>query len=312
MTGPRILFMGTPDFAVPSLELLITRGYRLIGVVTQPDRPKGRGRSFTPPPVKVIAEKNGLQVLQPERVRDEEFLAGFRKLSPDMVALVAFGQILPREIIESPALGCLNVHPSLLPKYRGAAPMNWTLIRGETRTGVTIMRMDEGVDSGDILLQEDVGIEPEETFGSLHDRLAVKGADMLAAAIDMSVGGTIIRTPQDHAAATYAPRLKKEDTMVNWDTNAHDIVNLIRGLSPFPCASTILDGKQLKIFAASVDESHVGGAGAGTIGRIGERGLPVAAKNGWVCLTDIQMESKKRMNIRDFLRGYNIKTGKMG
>ena len=250
MPKPRILFMGTPAFAVPALEGLVKSGYPVIGVVTQPDRPQGRGRTPAPPPVKLAAEGLGLTVLQPEKVRTPEFLETFRRLAPDLVVVAAFGQILPEEIIRGQRRGCINIHPSLLPKYRGAAPINWALIRGEEKTGVTIMQMDEGVDSGDILLQEETPIGAEETFGELHDRLAKMGAELLLIALAMIETGTLLPRRQDHLLATFAPRLGREDGLIRWQNDARSIVSLIRGLSPFPGAYTFLEGKQLKIYAA--------------------------------------------------------------
>ncbi|MBN1380372.1 MAG: methionyl-tRNA formyltransferase [Deltaproteobacteria bacterium] len=305
---PKILFMGTPEFAVPTLENLLKEAYPVIGVVTQPDRPKGRGKALAAPPVKIFAQEKGLTVLQPERVREEAFLKKFRILAPDMVVLVAFGQILPKAIIDFPQMGCLNVHPSLLPKYRGAAPMNWSLIRGETKTGVTIILMGEGVDSGDILLQEETSIGSEETFETLHDRLAVLGADLLVRTIEMIVEGNARRVPQDHSQATFAPRLKKEDGLINWSKTVADIVNLIRGLSPQPGAYTYLDGKKLKILNAVGEETAKGGL-PGKIAAATEKGLPVQAKDGIVYLQDVQLENKKRMPVGNFLRGYRIAPG---
>ncbi|MBN1663767.1 MAG: methionyl-tRNA formyltransferase [Deltaproteobacteria bacterium] len=308
MDKPKILFMGTPEFAVPSLELLVANAYPVAGVVTQPDRPKGRGKALAPPPVKVCAEKHGLAIIQPERVRDESFLAMFRAIAPDMVVLVAFGQILPREIIDFPQRGCLNVHPSLLPKYRGAAPMNWTLIRGEVKTGVTIMLMSEGVDAGDILLQEETPVRPHETCDDLHDRLAKTGAEMLLKTITIIMDGTARRIPQDHTLATFAPRLKKEDGLIDWGKDAVEIVNLIRGLSSQPGAYTFLEGKKLRVLQAAAEESQ--GVGIpGEVGAAAPKGLPVRSKNGIVYLQDVQLESKKRMPVGEFLRGYKVAPG---
>jgi len=305
---PKILFMGTSEFAVPSLAIIIRNGYPIVGVVTQPDRPKGRGKTVQPSPVRIFAEKNHLSVMQPEHIRDKVFLDAFRSLSPDMVVLAAFGQILPREIIEAPAMGCINVHPSLLPKYRGAAPINWALIQGEEITGVTIIMMDEGLDSGNILLQEETMIGPEETFGELHDRLSEMGSELLLKTIRMIVEGAIRQIPQDVSAATYAHRLNKEDGRIRWDTNVSNITNLIRGLSPSPCAYTFLEGKKLKIFAAGREEAPVTEP-AGKIDRETERGLQVAAKNGYIYLYDVQLENRKRMSVHDFLMGYRIAPG---
>ena len=235
MPKPRILFMGTPAFAVPALTGLVKHGYPVIGVVTQPDRPQGRGQSKAPPPVKLLAEDLGLTVLQPEKVRHPSFLSRFHELAPEIVIVAAFGQILPEEIILSPRLGCINIHPSLLPKYRGAAPINWALIRGEEKTGVTIMRMAEGMDAGAILLQEETPIGPSETFGQLHDRLATLGAELLLIALAMLRAETLQPRPQDDRLATAAPRLSRQDGLIHWKNDCRKIVSLIRGLSPTPC-----------------------------------------------------------------------------
>ncbi len=307
---PRILFMGTPEFAIPSLEVLVEEDWPVIGVVTQPDRPKGRGQRLVASPVKEAAERLGIAVYQPEKVRAPEFLEIFRGLAPDMVVLVAFGQILPKDIIDGPPLGCINVHPSLLPRYRGAAPMNWALIRGETKTGVTIMRMDEGVDSGDILLQEETPVEPGETYDRLHDRLAVLGAQCLLRAIEGLAAGTIRRVPQDHSRATLAPRLKKDDGLIRWEAPARDIAHFVAGLSSVPGAYTHLDGKVLKVFAAEAEDAAPGCELPGTIVGTGPKGLQVAAGGGTVYLKDVQLESKKRMPIAEFLRGFRFVPGK--
>lgn len=308
MSTPKIVFMGTPEFAVPSLEILITHDYQIVSVVTQPDRPKGRGRIPALPPIKDFAEKYNFPVNQPKRMRDQEVIDYLRDLSPDLIVVAAFGQILPREILEIPKMGCINVHPSLLPKYRGAAPINWTIIRGEVKTGVTITLMDEGLDTGDILSQEETMVNPEETFGKLHDRLANMGAALLLKTVKMIVSGTVTRTSQDDSLATYAPRLKKEDGLINWNKDASQIVDLIRGLSPVPCAYTFYKGKMLKIFSAKGEVSHDAGA-PGKISSETKLGLPIAAKNGYVYLREIQLENKKRMSVHDFLRGFRIPPG---
>ena len=306
MAKPRILFMGTPAFALPALRILHEQNYPIIGVVSQPDRPKGRGLKEVAPPVKIMAQEFGLSVFQPVKVRDESFLEVFQKLNPDLVVLVAFGQILPKSIIDYPPLKCLNIHPSLLPKYRGAAPINWQIIRGDTKTGVTIMLMDEGLDSGDILLQEETQLGATETYGELHDRLAELGATLLIKTIEQIFDGTLKRKPQDAFGVTFAPLLKKETGKINWNNKASDIVNLIRGLSPSPAAYTYLDGLSLKIFTADVQTQKVNQP-PGTIGSLNDAGLPVAASDGYVILKDIQLAGKKRMLITDFLRGHNLK-----
>lgn len=308
MNKPRILFMGTPAFALPALEMLHNSQYQIIAVVTQPDRPAGRGQKEAAPPVKLLAQKFGLPVLQPLKVKDPSFLATFNQLNPDMVVVAAFGQILPKAIIDFPPQKCLNIHPSLLPKYRGAAPLNWSIIHGETKTGVTIMLMDEGMDSGDILTQEETPLGAAETCGALHDRLAKLGATLLLRTIDQVVSGAARRQPQDTAGVTFAPRLMKETGKINWQDNVFNIVNLIRGLSPSPAAYTSLEGLSLKIFTAEgrVTETI---QQPGTMGALSDAGLPVAASDGYVMLKYVQLAGKKRMLISDFLRGYRLTEG---
>lgn len=301
----KLVFLGTPEFAVPSLEALVTAGYPIVAVITQPDRPKGRGRSTLPSEVKVAALKNSLAVLEPERVRNEDFLNDFLKIEADMAVLVAFGQILPKAMIEAFRFGIVNVHPSLLPKYRGAAPINWALIRGEGGTGVTTMRIGEGVDSGDILLQEKVPILPDEDYGSLESRLARIGANLLLETIEGLVAGCVTPVSQDHLAATYAPKINKEDTHISWNAPPQQIVDLVRGLAPSPGAYSLLKGKQLKIFTAQSEPGRPGAA-PGTVLDLTEKGLRVAAGDGFVLLHEVQLEGKKRMGVKDFLRGHQI------
>ncbi len=304
---PKILFMGTPEFAIPTLDALVKSGYPVIGAVTQPDKPKGRGRKNLPTPVKIYAEAAGIPVFEPERVRGETFLEAFRSLAPDMVVLVAFGQILPGDIIKGPTLGCLNVHPSLLPRYRGAAPINWAIINGEKKTGVTIMVMDEGVDSGDILLQEEAAIGPDETFGELSSRLAEMGARLLVDAVEQVVSGTARPAPQDASAATDAPRLTQESGLIDWTRSPEEIVNLVRGLSPAPGAYCFLRERKLKIFHALAGKEPASGEKEpGRVGRLFESGLQVMAGDGHIYLQEVQREGKRRMSIDDFLRGHAI------
>lgn len=303
---PKILFMGTPEFAVPSLDILVKNDYPVLGVVTQPDRPRGRGRKLFPSPVKIYAEGASIPVYQPERVRDEEFLNLFREISPEMIVLAAFGQILLEDIIESPPMGCLNVHPSLLPEYRGAAPINWALINGEEKTGVTIMMMDQGVDTGDILLQEEIDIAADEIFDNLHDRLSLLGAKLLLEAVKGVSGGSIERRPQDSSRATYAPRLTKETCYIEWNKKASEIVNLIRGLSSSPAAYSFLREKKLKIFHALPGPLCSGEKEPGKIGKLMESGLQISTADGHVYIQDVQLEGKKRMSIDDFLRGFRL------
>jgi methionyl-tRNA formyltransferase len=305
MAKPRILFMGTPVFALPALEMISSHNYHVIGVVTQPDRPAGRGQKEVTPPVKILAQKLGLPVFQPQKVKDKSFLDIFYQLNPEMVVVAAFGQILPKTIIEFPKFGCLNIHPSLLPKYRGAAPLNWSIIRGETKTGVTIMLMDEGMDSGDILLQSGTPLNATETYGQLHDLLAKEGADLLMTAIEQIIAGTALRHPQDPSAVTFAPRLTKETGRINWQQSCTDIVNLIRGLCPTPAAYTFLEEQALKIFTAEPKPGKIKEV-PGTIGADTSQGLSVATADGYVIVKEVQLAGKKRMTINEFLRGYRL------
>jgi methionyl-tRNA formyltransferase len=303
-----IIFMGTPDFALPALDMLYQGHYPISAVVTQPDRPAGRGRNEVAPPVKLMAKKLGLPVLQPQKVKEPEFLETFYALKPDLVVVAAFGQILPKAIIDFPRFGCLNIHPSLLPKYRGAAPLNWSIIRGEHKTGVTIMLMDEGMDSGDILMQEEALVAADETFGELHDRMAKQGAALLMKTIEQVMSGKVCRQAQDSAAVTFAPRLTKDTGKINWGDTVHNVVNLVRGLSPSPAAYTHLDQQILKIYAAQPLQGPVDQT-PGTIGAATDEGLAVAAADGHVILKEVQLAGKKRMSMNDFLRGYRVKTG---
>jgi methionyl-tRNA formyltransferase len=258
--------------------------------------------------VKLLAQQFGLPVLQPLKVKDPSFLETFAQFKPDMVVVSAFGQILPKAILDFPRFGCLNIHPSLLPRYRGAAPINWSIIRGETKTGVTIMLMDEGMDSGDILTQEETPLVATETYGELHDRLAKQGATLLIKTIEQVVNDKAYRQQQDKVGVTFAPRLVKETGQINWHESATNIVNLIRGLSPTPAAYTFLDGQPLKIFTASPLTAAIIQQ-PGTIGVSSASGLPVAASDGYVVLKDVQLTGKKRMPIADFLRGYRLPPG---
>ncbi len=305
MTGLRIVFMGTPSFALPALQMLHCENYQIAGVITQPDRPQGRGQKTASPAVKILAQKLDLPVFQPEHIKDQTALALIKKINPEMIVVAAFGQILPKAILELPPLGCLNIHPSLLPKYRGAAPINWALIRGETKTGVTIMMMDEGMDSGNILMQEETLIGQTENFGHLHDRLAREGAALLLKAIEQVVAGTAQSCPQDSSAATFAPRLTKDAGKINWHENISNICNLIRGLSPSPGAYSFLDGKMLKIYIAESKPEKTDKI-PGSIGEQVTENISVATNDGYVILKEVQLAGKKKMSAKEFLRGYKL------
>jgi methionyl-tRNA formyltransferase len=308
MDSLRIVFFGTPEFAVPSLQELIARKEDIIAVVTQPDRPVGRGQQVKPSPVKELALKQHLSVLQPERVRRPEFLDVFRSLKPDLAVVVAFGQIFPRALLDIPGLGFINVHSSLLPAYRGAAPISRAIINGEAETGVTIMQLDEGMDTGSILLKAPMPILPQDTAATLHDRLAVLGAQLLGEALDQLRDGAWKPVAQDEAGATYAAMMKKEDGCIDWSRDAGSIVNQVRGMTPWPGCHTWLGDKMLKIHrAGALEKSHC--AQPGTVVAVEPEGMEVAAGRGSVLVQEVQLEGKKRMTAGDFLKGYRLAAG---
>jgi methionyl-tRNA formyltransferase len=305
MADLRVMFMGTPSFALPALQMLHAEHYQIVGVITQPDRPQGRGQITNPPAVKILAQKFGLPVYQPNNIKEHAFFELAKKLNPEMIVVAAFGQILPKRILDIPPLGCLNIHPSLLPKYRGAAPINWTLIKGETKTGVTIMMMDEGMDSGAILEQEETAIDPSENYGHLHDRLARHGATLLMKAIVNVLSGTAQTRSQDSSLVSLAPRLTKEMGEINWENSVSDICNLIRGLNPSPAAYSFIEGKLLKIYVAEPKQETTDKI-PGCLGESLADGIAVTAADGYVILKDVQLAGKKRMPANEFLRGYKL------
>jgi methionyl-tRNA formyltransferase len=306
----RVVFMGTPEFACPTLQKLLDRGEDVIAVVTQPDRPKGRGQKMVPPPVKDLAEKNGIPVLQPQKVRAPEFIEILKGMNPDLIVVVAFGQILPKALLDIPKYGCINVHASLLPRYRGAAPLNWCIINGETETGVTTMLMDEGLDTGAMLLKKVTPIDPEEDTRSLHDRLSALGADTLSETLDMLAAGGLNPVKQDDSLSCYAPMLKKEHGLIDWNREPAAIKNMVRGMSPWPCAFTWLDGKLVKIFKVRVDTPKGREAAApGTVLSAGKEGIEVACDGGVIIIDELQLEGRKRLSAGDFLAGCKITPG---
>ncbi|MDH3391112.1 MAG: methionyl-tRNA formyltransferase [Desulfobulbaceae bacterium] len=309
----RIVFMGTPAFAVPSLKALLDRGENVVCVVTQPDRPKGRGRKIMMPPVKELALKASIPVLQPESIRGDEFLAELRQYHPDIIGLTAYGNILPENIINLPPLGTINVHGSLLPKYRGAAPIQWALINGETETGITIMQMDKGVDTGDILLQEKLHIGPEDTAGSLSGKLAELGGKALGAALDLLRLDKLKPTQQNNNLASLAPLLNKEDGLVNWSHSAVQISCQIRGLDPWPTTYTTYSGKRLRLFSPEVaDKSLCLGCSIsepGIICTANRDGLLITTGDGCLLIKEIQAEGSRRMSVDAFLSGHTIQSG---
>lgn len=298
----RVVFMGTPDFAVPALKALFHAGHHVRLVVTQPDRPKGRGKKLAAPPVKVAAQAMNLPVLQPEQIKDPGFAGLLQSYTPEVIVVVAYGKILPPAILSLPGYGCINVHASLLPKYRGAAPIHRAVLNGEKETGITTMFMDEGLDTGDMILQEKVPIHETDTVGDLHDRLAVVGARLLIETLEMAARGQVPRRPQT-GEASYAPMLTKADEIIDWDRPARDIFNQIRGLNPWPGARTYMGSKMLKIWRAHILDHDAVLARPGRVMGTVRDGLLVGTGRGLLVLTEIQMQGAKRMSAVDFLRG---------
>ena len=304
----KIVFMGTPDFAVPSLEGLAEAGHEICGVFTQPDKPVGRHQNkLQPTPVKECAQAHGIPVYQPERLRDGTALALLRELDPELIVAAAYGRILPDDILALPPKGCINVHSSLLPKYRGSAPINWAILNGERETGVTIQKMVHDLDAGDIILQRATPIGADENAAALYDRLALMGGELLTQAVAQIEAGTAACTPQDHAQATQAPMLSKALSPVDWTRSAQAIHNQIRGLYPWPAATTdILTGEPVKLWAARTAETPAA-ARPGTIISAGKEGIDVACGDGRVLrILELQAPGGKRMSVADYLRGHPI------
>jgi len=306
----QLVFMGTSEFAVPTLEALAASEHNLLGVVTQPDRASGRGQKLTPPAVKKAALKHELSIYQPERVRDAVFIRILNQLNPEAIVIAAYGQILPKRVLDIPPYGCINIHPSLLPKYRGAAPIQRAIINGERTTGVTIMLMDEGEDTGDIILQKEVEIFADDTAITLHDKLAQIAADLLLEALTLSEDAPPPHYPQNELDATYAPKLTKEDGLIDWNKSAIQIRNLVRGTLPWPEAYTYLgEGKLLKILSCEFTEIPMMETPPGTIYITDEREMAVKTGEGAILLETVQPANKQQMNTKDFINGYRIKTG---
>ena len=314
----KIVFMGTPDLAAEVLNTMMEKGCEVTLAVTQPDRPKGRGRGVIKTPVHECADRWGIPVFAPDKVKRPEAVERLRRESPDLIVVAAFGQILSKEILDLPPYGCVNVHASLLPKYRGAAPIQWAVINGEEKSGVTIMQMDEGLDTGDILLQEEIPLEPGETGESLYKKMAALGGELLVKALPMIEAGSLVPIKQDGAASTYASMLKKEMGNIDWTMSAVQIERLVRGLNSWPGAFTYLGGKMLKIWGAAVADAAAQGlcgaggeAGriAGTIAGTDKDAVYVTCGEGVLALTEVQYEGKKRMSIRNFLLGARVEPG---
>ncbi len=308
MTGRRVVFMGTPDFAVPCLRAIVSAGYEVCGVISQPDRPKGRGRKLSPSPVKEAALALGLTVVTVERVKDPAFLVQLREWAPDVAVVVAFGQILPESVLQAPRLGCINVHASLLPAYRGAAPIHRVIIDGGTRTGITTMQMDRGMDTGDMLLNEAVDITPDMTMGELHEILSERGAALIVKTLIQLFDGTAHPLPQDSRLASYAPMLDRALERIDWNKSAQNIHDLVRGMNPWPGAYCVCDNITLKIWKTRIitsDEPLI----PGRIHAITPDGLIVETGQNMIELLEVQPECKRRMRARDCACGYCLTPG---
>lgn len=302
----KIIFMGTPDFAAASLEALIDSRHEIQAVVTQPDKPKGRKGELTPSPVKVVAEGKGIKVYQPLKVRDEEFVETLRAYNPDVIVVVAFGQIIPLSILKMPKFGCVNIHGSLLPKYRGAAPIQWAVLDGEKETGITTILMDEGIDTGDILLKKTIKIDTDETSGSLFDKLMALGAETILETLDELEKGNLTPTKQGESPTAYAKMLTKAMGLIDFTKPAKELDCFVRGMDPWPSAYTLLSGKTLKLWKVRAVE---GSGKAGSVIDIGKESFTIACGEGAIEVLEVQLEGKKRMSAGDFLKGSTLNIG---
>ena len=304
----RVIFMGTPDFAVGTLEAIINAGHEVVGVVTQPDKRQGRSSELRMSPVKECAIKHNIDVYQPIKVRDPEFVEILRGMEPEVIVVVAFGQIIPKSVLEMPKYGCVNVHASLLPKYRGAAPIQWAVINGDEITGVTTMLMDEGIDTGDILMVREYKVEPKETGGSLFDKLEKIGAELLVDTLLELQAGNITPVPQGENF-THVGKLEKTTGVIDFNKSAVEIERLIRGLNPWPSAYTSFNGKNLKIWDADVEKCDCSMYAPGTIYKVDKKHIYISTATGGLILNEVQLEGKKRMDTEAFLRGCQVETG---
>ncbi len=310
MSNPswRIVFFGTPSFALPPLETLIRGSDEVVAVVTQPDREKGRGRKVIVSPVKEVALQKGLSILQPEKVKEVSFQEKLKGFGADLFVVAAYGQILPKTVLSLPKYGAMNIHASLLPKYRGSAPIAWAILNGEKKTGITTMLMDEGMDTGDILLQSEIPIHEDETTETLHDRLASLGAQLLSETLEKMKRGEIHPTSQDHSKATYAPMLKKEDGQIDWTNGAEEIDRQVRAFHPWPGAYTEWQGQILKIYRGEVRKGKAAGK-AGTVLWVGTDFIEIETGKDSYLLKEVQLEGKRKMSTRDFLSGHPVQVG---
>lgn len=303
----KIVFMGTPEFAVPCLQKIIDEGHEVVAVVTQPDKPKGRGKKLAMPPVKELALKYDIPVYQPLKAREESFVDTLKEMNPELIVVVAFGQILPKSILDIPKYGCINVHASLLPRYRGAAPLNWVIINGEEKTGVTTMYMDEGLDTGDMILKSEIHLDDEITAGELHDKMMIDGAKVLKETIDLIEKGEAPREKQSNEDTCYSPIMNKSLGNIDWNKSAIDIHNLVRGINPWPSAYTTYEGQTMKIWKTKVIDKN-SDKDPGTIISVDKEGINVSTSEGIVQIKEIQMAGKKRMEVPEYIKGNNINT----
>lgn len=303
----KIVFMGTPEFAVPCLQKIIDEGHEVLAVVTQPDKPKGRGKKLAMPPVKELALKYNIDVYQPVKAREESFVEKLKEINPELIVVVAFGQILPKSILDIPKFGCVNVHASLLPKYRGAAPLNWVIINGEEKTGVTTMYMDVGLDTGDMILKSEIPLDDEITAGELHDKMMIDGANVLKETIELIAQGKAPREKQNDDETCYSPIMDKTLGNIDWNKSAKDIHNLVRGVNPWPSAYTTYENQTMKIWKTKVVDKNSDKA-PGTILKVDKEGIEVNTGNGVIQISEIQMSGKKRMVVSEYIKGNTIST----
>lgn len=311
MTLLRIVFMGTPEFAVPSLEMLLKEGYEVVAVVTQPDKPKGRGNKMCCPPVKEYAIEHGIDVLQPDKIKTAEFTEKIKELNPDLLVTAAYGKIISKSVLDIPRYGCINVHGSLLPKYRGAAPLQWSIIEGEKVTGITTMFTDVGMDTGDIIIKGELEITEDMTAGELHDKLSVLGAQVLKETLQKLKDGSFTRTPQADSEATYASMMTKETGCIDWTKSSKEVHNLVRGTNPWPGAYTYYCDEKMKVWMTSVISEDKHNLKAGTICKSGKDGIIVACGTGKLMIKEVQFESCRRMCVEDYICGHKMDEGEI-
>ena len=307
--SPRIIFMGTPEFAVPSFTAVYKAGYNILSVITQPDRPKGRGRKIIPSPVKTEALKYNIPVMQPENLNDGEILSIIKEMSPDIFIVAAYGLILRAHVLSIPKFGALNIHASLLPKYRGAAPINWAIFNSEKETGLSAMLLDEGMDSGDIFFTEKISVDSTETAGQLHDRLMILSGPFILNVLDGLKNGMLTPVPQGKSMVSFAPKITNDMVKIDWNNTASKISGLIRGLDPKPGAAAVLNGTELKLFSAILQKKKIDGTKPGFICEVSPKGIEVETSDGSVLIRELQCHGKKRLTASEFIKGFNIRQG---